>query len=272
MEDLAIVIPYSIAAYREFVKGDDAAVLRQTIKDVAATFRTADFVTEAQVRKAAFYDERSLLYPLERFCGNYNKAGQMKLDAKGRPLRYSSLRPVYSLNIMGYEHFPDDDALRIFELVDEKRGKRFKTEYLRIGFFELVKGNVETPNQRHWQEYFNTGAAAGDAPEYIKKASHVIEYSNLTQEELDMARTLERAQAEYDADMYGSYVEGEANGILIGEARGITIGKAEGKAEGKVEVLDLMKGYLGEGLSLEAALEKVGAALNFDAGSHIGAP
>ena len=212
VEDLTIVTPYNIAAYRELNNGGDIAVLRQTIKDIAATFRTADFISEAQIQKSSYYDERALLYPLERFCGNYNKAGYMALDSQGKPIRYSSLRPVYSLNILGYTHFPDDDdALRIFELIDAKRNKRFKKDFIRIGYFELTKNNIETQRQRHWHEYFNTGTVGPEAPDYIQKASGIIEYSNLTEEELNMARTLERAQATYDADMYGSYVEGEVN-------------------------------------------------------------
>ena len=55
VEDLTIVDPYSIAAYREFDKGGEIALLRQTIKDVAATFRTADFISEAQVQKSSFF-------------------------------------------------------------------------------------------------------------------------------------------------------------------------------------------------------------------------
>ena len=48
-QNLNIISPYNIVAFREFVKGEDTAVMRQTIKDVAATFKTADFVSEAQV-------------------------------------------------------------------------------------------------------------------------------------------------------------------------------------------------------------------------------
>ena len=211
VEELTIVTPYSIAAYREFDNGGEITVLRQTINDVAATFKTADFVSEAQIQKSNYFDERSILYPLEHFCGNYNKAGQMAVDSQGRPIRYSSLRPVYSLNILGYTHFPDDDdALRIFELFDAKRNKRLKKDYLRIGYFELTKSGIETQRQRYWHDYFNTGVVGPEAPEYIRKASSIIEFSNLTEEELNMARTLERAQAIYDADMYGSYIEGEA--------------------------------------------------------------
>ena len=241
VEDLTIVTPYSIAAYREFDKVGEITILRHTIKDVTATFRTADFVSEAQIQKSNFFDERTLLYPLERFCGNYNKAGNMAFDAQGRPLRYSSLRPVYSLNILGYTHFTDDDdALRIFELFDAKRNKRFTKDYLRIGYFELTKRNFETQRQQYWHDYFNTGEVGPEAPEYIRKASSIIAYSNLTEEELNMARTLERAQAIYDADMYGSYIEGVA----------------EGEAKGKAEGIELLAGLLREGLSVEEAMKK----------------
>ena len=244
VEDLTIVNPYSIAAYREFDKGGEIeiAVLRQTINDVAATFKTADFVSEAQVQKSSFFDERSLLYPLERFCGNYNKAGNMALDPQGRPIRYSSLRPVYSLNILGYTHFPDDDdALRIFELFDAKRNKRHKKDYLRIGYFELTKSRIETQKQRYWHDYFKTGEAAPEAPGYIRKASSIIEFSNLTEEELKMARTLERAQATYDADMYGSYIEGKAEGIeLIARLlrEGVSVDEALKKAMDTIKTKD----------------------------------
>ena len=68
----------------ELVKGEEITVLRNTLKDVAATFRTADFASECQIKKTLFYAERSLLYPLERFCQNYNKSGHMRIDKPGR--------------------------------------------------------------------------------------------------------------------------------------------------------------------------------------------
>jgi len=84
------------------------------------------------------------------------------------------LIPVYALNILGDPHFQDNDALRIFELYDPVRSKKYKKELLRIGFFELSKPNIETNNQRYWRDYFLTGEAHPDAPEYIKKASLII--------------------------------------------------------------------------------------------------
>ncbi|MCL2153241.1 MAG: hypothetical protein FWH57_09860 [Oscillospiraceae bacterium] len=62
-------------------------------------------------------------------------------------------KPVYSLNILGYNHFDDDDALRIFELHDPERKKRFEKRLLRLGYFELKKPNIETQNQKHWLIY-----------------------------------------------------------------------------------------------------------------------
>jgi predicted transposase/invertase (TIGR01784 family) len=119
----------------------------------------------------------------------------MKKDLNGKPIKYSSLRPIYSMNILGYRHFAEDeDALRIFTLYDRKRKKRLDKEYLNIGYFELEKPNIETVNQKHWRDYFLTGTVAETAPDYIKKAANVIQYSNLNKEERKMLDALERVE------------------------------------------------------------------------------
>gem|GEM_PF-868792 len=219
VEELAIENPYSIDAYMELIKGEEITVLRNTLKDVAATFKTADFVSECQIKKTRFYTERSLLYPLERFCRNYDKSEHMQIDKSGRPNRYSGMKPVYSLNILGYNHFDDEDALRIFELYDPERNKGFEKCLLRLGYFELKKPNVETQNQKHWHDYFNTGAVSPDAPEYIQKAGRIIDFVNLTEEERTVAKSLERAQADYDLEMYSSYMDGVAAGVADEKAK-----------------------------------------------------
>jgi len=235
-EEITIENPYSIESYKEYIKDEEAIVLRSTIKDIAASFKSADFVSELQVRKTSFYDERSIYYPFEKFIKNYNKAGAMVVDSEGRPNRYSSLIPVYALNILGYTHFKnDDDALRVFELYDPKRNKRFNKNLVNIGFFELKKTNIETENQKHWRKYFISGETVADAPDYIKKASQIIEWVNLDEEEKRMVRALEKAQATYDAGMVTSYHEGKVEGRVEGKAEGRAEGKAEGKAEGRVE-------------------------------------
>jgi hypothetical protein len=241
VNEITIETPYSIDAYKEFVKGEEAISLRQTIKDVAASFKTADFISEIQVSKTRFFDERILMYLFERFCKNYNKAGSMQIDIKGKHNRYSSLRPVYSLNIIGHNHFSgDDEALRIFELYDPKRGKKFNKDLVKLGFFELGKNRIETVNQRHWRDYFTEGEVSADAPEYIKKACQVIEVANLSEEEKKVTTLLEKAQADLDAQISSSYLYG-----------------MEDKAEQRAKIL-LSDGFKFEmvskytGLSLEA--------------------
>ncbi len=208
-DELTIENPYSIIAFTDAIKGTEEPVLRHTIKDVAATFKTADMVCEMQLRTRGFFEERMIYYPCERFCQNYNKRGAMILAPDGTPDRYSSLRPVYGFNIIGKSHFTEDnDALRILVFHDPIRNKAFK-QLIKIGFFELGKSNVETINQKYWRDYFLTGEANPEAPDYIRKAGAVISKVNLSEEEKHMAQVLEKAQAIHDAEKVTAFYEGK---------------------------------------------------------------
>jgi predicted transposase/invertase (TIGR01784 family) len=222
-EDITIINPYSIDICKEFKENEDINVLRQTFRDITASFKTGDFVSELQIKKTLYFDERSIYYPLKRFCDNYNVKGRTEVGSDGKLDRFSSLRPVYALNILGYKHFQDDDSLRIFELYDPSRSKHFGKELLRIGYFELTKAKIETDNQKHWHDYFTSGEVKPDAPDYIRKASEIIEFTNLREEERTMAEAFEKAQAIIDSEIVSSFIEGKAEG------------KQEGRAEGKVE-------------------------------------
>jgi len=232
-EEIVIEKPYSIAVCKEYIEKGEIATLRQTLKDVSASFRAADFVSELQVSKVQFFDERALYYPFERFCQNYSRIDEMRTSSDGKAMRYSSLRPVYALNIMGYRHFEDDIALRIFELYDPKRRKRYKKNLLRIGFFELSKSKIETANQKHWRDYFTTGEAGADAPAYIKKAGQIINCINLSEEERNMLSALEKYEADQIAEREYIYLEGRSEGEKIGEKRGEKIGEKRGEKIGE---------------------------------------
>ena len=250
VEELVIEKPYSIAICKELTESGEISKLRETLKDIAATFKIADYVNEIQIQRTSFFDERSLYYPLERFCQNYSKAEAMQRGADGKLIRFSSIRPVYSLNILGYTHFHDDEALRILELCDQKRNKRLEKEFLRIGFFELTKNTFEKPNHKFWRDYFVTGEAHPDAPSYIKKASQIIEHANLSEEERRMISTLERLEAYEQAEREYVYAEGIAQGI--------TQGIAQGKSEGRVEVA---KNMLADGLKPDVVAKYTGLPL-----------
>ena len=89
--------------------------------------------------------------------------------------------------------------MRIFEFYDPKRKKYFKEKLFYIGFFELTKKNIETANQKHWFKYFKTGKVNKNAPDYIRKAGHLIEFMNFGEEERRVAAILERAEADFKA-------------------------------------------------------------------------
>ena len=223
IDDITISSPYSIEAYKEILEQADGkekavAKLRQTIKDVSADFKIAGFGAEVQLQKDHYYIVRALRYAFDMFSGNYNRQGEMERGQGGEFFRYSSLKPVYLLNILGYSQFiSDDDALRVLTLYDRKRNKALDREYLTIAFFELKKNNIETTNQRHWRTCFTTGEAPDDAPEYIKKAARIISIDNLEPEEREMINQLEDAQEVYKSTIYTAYLDGKTEGKAEGE-------------------------------------------------------
>ena len=82
----------------------------------------------------------------------------------------------------------------------------------------------------------------------IDKSGRIIDFVNLTEEERTVAKSLERAQADYDLEMYSSYVDGKTEGI----AEGIAEGEAKGAANEKAKTARIM---LGKGLQPELVAE-----------------
>jgi predicted transposase/invertase (TIGR01784 family) len=251
IDGINITVPYDIRAYDEYLKlmsngGEVGEMLRETVEDVVADIKTADFGAEVQVKKDTYYSKRSLYYACVRFCSNYNLQGKM-VYVRDRPIRYSSLKPVYMLNILGYPHFKDDDALRVFTFYDSKRKKAFEIEYLTIAYFELKKSNIETVNQRYWKEFFKTGEALEGAPDYIKKAACVIERVNLTKEERDMYDRLQKAEDKYASELYTAIMES----------------KEEGRVEGRVEgEKSIVLNMIGLGKSIDDVAKDTGLSID----------
>jgi predicted transposase/invertase (TIGR01784 family) len=213
-ESLVFENPYSIDDYKELLNGKEISVYRQTIRDISALMETTVFTAELQVLKTSYFAERSIYYPFDRFCKNYNKEDTtqtieaIKQDKKSD--RYASLVPVYALNILGFPLFTkDDDALRVFQLYDPKRKKKFIKDLIQIGFFEYTKKTFETENQKHWRDYFMDLNVSTSAPEYIRKAANIVEYANLAKEEQKVISVLEKNQADYDASIASAFLDGE---------------------------------------------------------------
>jgi len=114
-ETITIKNPYSIHAYTEIKNNEIFLVERETIKDVAVYLEMSDFTVELQVRKTKFFNRRSLYYVFDAFCGNFNLTENLELGSNGEPDRFSSLRPIYSLNILDEKMFTQDTrAFRVF--------------------------------------------------------------------------------------------------------------------------------------------------------------
>ena len=112
---------------------------------------------------------------------------------------------------------------------------------LRIGYFELPKTSAGlTPNQQHWRDYFLTGEVKPEAPDYIKKASEIISYINLSEEERRVISALERLAANDQSE----------------KETAIRMAKAEGKAE-------IAKAMLQEGLPPETVVKYTGLSLDY---------
>lgn len=215
-DGLTVENPYSIKAYKEQLKDEEAFRLRLTIPDIAAVMSFADYRSELQIRKENYFDERSIYYPLDKFVSRYKVV-------PGKDSGYTRLRPVYSMTILGFNHFTEDeDALRIFELYDPTRNKRFLKQLLNFGYFELYKPNTETENQRQWQNYFLQKPLSDNAPDYIKDALQIIDRANMDEEELNMMTQIEYYRSAYDNQ--------------------ISYAKDEGKEEERIEIaVNLLK-------------------------------
>ena len=223
--DVTIENPYSIKDYAAVVDGVEWLDYLETIKDISANITIpgmpatlkikratkalpdinavspnaiiADTLSEMQVKSQRFFEERSIYYPVDKYTQNYNLPGKMELDKEGKPIKYSSLIPVYSINVLGFKLYGDEDALRVFELYDAKRNKAPNKAFFKFAYFEYTKPNFETANQRHWRDFFLDRDISPKAPAYIKKAAETVSYANLSREEKRLISYAERAEQDY---------------------------------------------------------------------------
>jgi uncharacterized protein YerC len=130
-------------------------------------------------------------------------------------------------------------------LYDPIRQKNFGKDLLKIGCFELSKATAETDNQKHWRDFFTSKEISPNAPDYIKKASEVIDFVNLREEERQVADAIEKAKATLQDELDYSFFEGKAEG------------KAEGEMTGMLNVLKMLK----LGKSIDEIMRETGVSL-----------
>jgi len=149
----------------------------------------------------------------------------------------------------------------------------YPEDLVKIAFFEFRKEVKDNTNLKYWRDYFLGADMPEEAPSYIHKALDVLIYDNLDEEEKAVVDLQEKFDAIRDAEIYYSWdqgkaegiiegiIEGKAKGIIEGKAKGIIEGEAkgiiEGKVKGKIEVSVNMITELGITLSKAMSIMKL---------------
>ncbi|MGO3791382.1 MAG: Rpn family recombination-promoting nuclease/putative transposase [Enterococcus gilvus] len=254
---------YHIDSYKRTLQKENGEEICRTEVDILATAEDGSQATiECQIHAHDYFHERALFYLAEAYRSPY---GDIKKQS------YASLRPVYGINIMGYDLFNEKEhALQLFQLLNAKTQQVFVNragkELLLLCFFSL-KNHVRDKKTAlyHWQYFFTTGDAAEDAPEYIKDAKAKIDYLSLESEEKEMIMRAEKNREIQALEISTAARVAREEGEIAGEIRGERKGRMEEKKETAVSLLkmglSLDKISTVTGLSL-SAIEKLAAMNN----------
>ncbi|MDR0592996.1 MAG: PD-(D/E)XK nuclease family transposase [Bifidobacteriaceae bacterium] len=170
VEDIRIENPYSISPVDLSAGAGALTRLRQTFRDVTVSVGAADVTVELQMRLTELFEARSLYYLFDRFVSRYG--GGAGARAGGGPdWRYSSLRPVFALNILGEPFRGGEAALRVYRLWDPVLGEALEPELVRAGYLDLTKTGGLTDPQEAWRVFLLTGVAPPGSPDYLGEAS-----------------------------------------------------------------------------------------------------
>ncbi|AXG40438.1 Rpn family recombination-promoting nuclease/putative transposase (plasmid) [Enterococcus gilvus] len=246
---------YHIDTYKRTLQKENGEEICRTEVDILATAEDGSQATiECQIHAHDYFHERALFYLAEAYRSPY---GDIKKQSEGKPSSYASLRPVYGINIMGYDLFNEKEhALQLFQLLNAKTQQVFVNragkELLLLCFFRL-KNHVRDRNTAlyHWQYFFTTGDAAEDAPEYIKDAKAKIDYLSLESEEKEMIM-----RAEKNREIQALEISTAAR---VAREEGERKGERKGRMEEKSKVaMEMIK----DGINPQTILKYTGLTLS----------
>lgn len=220
VESVQIETPYRIDTFYELQKEKK---LTFTAVDVVARLTDKSLVTiEMQVNPQKFYAERSVYYVSEKYVSNYGQPKYYRGSEGQHSEKYSSLYPVFGLNILDFVLFKDsksESPLRHFDVYDVANKEHFPTKnILKFSFLELPR--TPKKNQKHlayWMDYFTKGHVPETAPDYIQEACDVIAYQNLEEGERKMVNAIEKAREDQKATILYYKDEGRAEGLEQGK-------------------------------------------------------
>ena len=234
-DEIHIETPYSIDLYKNSADNGESD-LRRTERDIAIELRSLNIIVELQMYSDDHFFARTLHYTFERFTSNYGVPGKMTGFRAGKLDKYSSLMPVYAVNIVDGKLFQNDiDAFRTFTLYDTEHNAGLDKDWIRLSFLELGKAHINDLNKRHWHKFFTTGKAPNEAPAYIRKAQDVTNMVNISKEERDMLTAQERYEAKRNSEYNTA--------LRIGIERGI-------------QGIDTLAELIAQGVPLDEAVER----------------
>lgn len=221
VEEVTIENPYNIDTYYQTTQEKQ---LLQTEVDVLARLKDQSLVTiEIQLRAQIYFKERALYYAAEKYISNYGREDVARLEKKKTGAKYSSLYPVYGINILEFILFKEDEnPHHSFTLYDNNQELYFVDENNRqlftLAFLELKKHTNKTQKHlRYWIQYFTGEKVAESAPSYIKEAYQIVDYQNLEREERTMIDVTEKAREDLKATIMYAEREGIQKGIHVNQ-------------------------------------------------------
>jgi len=240
-DEIHIETPYSVEFYKKAL-GENKKRLYRIESDIAVELRSLNIIVELQMYRDDYFFARALYYTFERFIKNYGTPGKMVGTRAGKPDKYSSLKPVYAVNIVDGKLFQkDNDAIRTFTLYDTEHYSGLDKDWIRLSFLELDKAYIENTNQKYWHDFFSRGIVPSTAPAYIKRAQSVTDIINMDEEERSMLSTYEKNKAKHYSQYNTARREGKKEGIdalakLI--MQGVPLDEAVERAKETVETVE----------------------------------
>lgn len=231
IREVKIKNPYSIKEFNQVLKKKKGHYFVE-VDTICTTENNWSYHIELQMHPQKYYLERSLYYLSGTYQSTYGQEDLMETTNK-----YGALRPAFSINILGFSLFKQDDkAVHTFALYDkENEIKLSEPDLLTVSYFELHKKDRERKNLKYWQDLFLYGKADADAPIYMQRAAEVLKISNFSKGERKMIDALEK----YTQDRIAreEYLEMEATerGMQKGLEKGLAKGLAEGLTQGRTE-------------------------------------
>jgi len=211
--DIKIETPYNFQEINQLISDRNKSLLMTEVDYACVDENGVRFMLEMQKRDQFYLEERVVYNVGQKFSQYYAK------DPITKEPKYASLQPVIAVIILNDNHFDDNIPIRFYRPHDTRFDlyKRNKNLGLEI-YVELKKDISGLPkNLQLWVNYFRTGTAPKEAPDYIQEAVHVSNVSSMTKEERRLADLIERGEQKRLAEDHAIEQKGIEQGIRQGE-------------------------------------------------------